>query len=65
MTGTTEGGKKAAQKRGHENLSEADSKGGKVADHEQAAKTRGHESISEAGRKGSEHSHGGKSKKDE
>ncbi|CAA9888648.1 conserved hypothetical protein [Candidatus Methylobacter favarea] len=65
MTGTTEGGKKAAQKRGHESLSEAGRKGGKAADHEQAAKTRGHESLSEAGRKGGEHSQGGKSKKNE
>jgi general stress protein YciG len=59
MTGTTEGGKKAAQTRGHESLSEAGRKGGQQADHEQAAKTRGHERLSEAGRKGGQNSHKG------
>jgi general stress protein YciG len=65
MAGTSEGGKKAAETRGHESLSEAGRKGVKAADHEKGAKTRGHESLSEAGRKGGEHSHGGKSKKDQ
>jgi len=57
MAGTTEGGKKAAETRGRESLSEAGKKGGHNANHEQAAKTRGHESLSEAGRKGGQHSH--------
>jgi len=57
MTGTTEGGKKAAETRGHESLSQAGQKGGKEADHEQAARTRGHESLSEAGKKGGQNSH--------
>lgn len=64
MTGTTEGGKKAAETRGHESLSEAGKKGGQAADHKQAAQTRGHESLSEAGRKGGEHSHSGGRKKE-
>ena len=57
MTGTSEGGKKAAETRGHESLSEAGKKGGKAADHEKAAETRGHESLSEAGQKGGKNSH--------
>ncbi len=62
MAGTSEGGKKAAQARGHESLSEAGRKGGHAADHRKAAATRGHESLSEAGRKGGQHSHGGSEK---
>ena len=57
MTGTTEGGKKAAETRGHDSLSEAGKKGGKAADHKKGAETRGHESLSEAGRKGGKNSH--------
>lgn len=64
MAGTSEGGKKAAQNRGQENLAEAGRKGGK-ADHEQAARTRGQESLAEAGRKGGEHSHSGGRKKED
>jgi hypothetical protein len=63
-----EAGKKAAETRGHESLSEAGKKGTQSLSHEQrveagkkAAETRGHESLSEAGRKGGEHSRGGKS----
>ncbi|KTD16412.1 hypothetical protein [Legionella jordanis] len=52
MAGTSEGGKKAAETRGRESLSEAGRKGGKAADHKQAAQTRGHESLSRAGEKG-------------
>ncbi len=59
MAGTSEGGKKAAQTRGHESLSEAGRKGGQAADQRKSAQTRGHESLSEAGRKGGQHSHGG------
>ena len=57
MTGTTEGGKKAAETRGHDSLSEAGKKGGEAADHKKGAETRGHESLSEAGRKGGKNSH--------
>ncbi|KTD48497.1 hypothetical protein Lrub_0848 [Legionella rubrilucens] len=56
MAGTSEGGKKAAETRGHESLSEAGRKGGQAADHKKAAETRGHESLSEAGRKGGKNS---------
>ena len=63
MSGTTEGGKKAAEKRGHESLSQAGKKGGSAADHQQSAATRGHESLSEAGKKGGEHSHKNKDQK--
>ncbi len=56
MAGTHEGGKKAAQTRGHESLSEAGRKGVKTADQSQSARTRGHESLSEAGRKAGQHS---------
>ncbi|MGQ3888458.1 hypothetical protein ACQUW5_05425 [Legionella sp. CNM-1927-20] len=52
MTGTTQGGKKAAASRGHESLSAAGRKGGQQSDHRQAAKTRGHDSLSQAGKKG-------------
>jgi len=72
MTGTTEGGKKAAETRGHDSLSEAGRKGGQSVPHEKrveagkkAAETRGHESLSEAGRKGGEHSHGGRGKSEQ
>ncbi|QRN04578.1 general stress protein B [Legionella sp. MW5194] len=58
MTGTSEGGKKAAETRGHDSLSEAGRKGGQAADHKKAAETRGHESLSEAGRKGGKNSRG-------
>lgn len=64
MTGTREGGKKAAETRGHESLSEAGRKGGKKANHEKGAETRGRESLSEAGRKGGKSSQGG-TKRDE
>lgn len=57
MSGTSKGGEKAAQTRGHESLSEAGKKGGKAADHKKAAETRGHESLSNAGKKGGENSH--------
>ncbi|WP_248296024.1 stress-induced acidophilic repeat motif-containing protein [Legionella taurinensis] len=57
MAGTSEGGKKAAETRGHESLSEAGRKGGQAADHKKAAETRGHDSLSEAGRKGGKNSH--------
>jgi len=66
MAGTKEGGKKAAQSRGHESLSQAGKRGAASLSHEQrveigkkAAQTRGHESLSEAGRKGGQNSHGG------
>ncbi len=59
MTGTSEGGRKAAQTRGYESLSEAGRKGGKAADHRKGAETRGHESLSAAGRKGGKNSHSG------
>jgi len=57
MAGTSEGGRKAAETRGYESLSEAGRKGGKAADHKKAAVTRGHASLSEAGRKGGRNSH--------
>ena len=67
MPGTTEGGQKATETRGHDSLSEAGKKGGQSVDHDtrveagkKAAETRGHDSLSEAGKKGGEHSHGGK-----
>lgn len=72
MAGTSEGGKKAAQTRGRESLSEAGKKGAASISHEtrveagkKAAQTRGHESLSEAGRKGGERSHGGRGKEKE
>lgn len=72
MSGTTQGGKKAAETRGRESLSEAGRKGAQALSHEQrvengkkAAETRGYESLSEAGRKGGENSHGSKKEKEE
>jgi uncharacterized protein len=70
MAGTSEGGKKAAETRGQESLSQTGKKGAQSIDHEtrveagkKAAETRGHESLSQGGRKGGENSHGGTNKK--
>jgi len=70
MSGTREGGRKAAESRSQENLSAAGKKGTASVSHEKrveagkkAAQTRGHESLSAAGRKGGQNSHsGGRSK---
>jgi len=66
MSGTREGGRKAAESRSHGNLNAADKKGAASGNHEKrveagkkAAQTRGHESLSAAGRKGGQNSHGG------
>jgi len=63
MTGTSEGGKKAAETRGHESLSEAGSKGGKNSDHKQSGQTASHDSQSKGGQKGGSKS--GKNNNDE
>lgn len=60
-----EAGKKAAETRGSESLSEMGKKGAQSPSHahgqhegisKKAGETRGHESLSEAGRKGGQHS---------
>ncbi|WP_131782692.1 hypothetical protein [Legionella gresilensis] len=56
MTGTTQGGKKAAASRGHESLSAAGKKGG---EQRQTSKTRGLSSSSQASKKSE-----GRSRKD-
>jgi uncharacterized protein len=64
MTGTSEGGKKAAATRGHDSLSAAGKRGNQLRSRQsrieggkKAAATRGHDSLSAAGRKGGLHSH--------
>jgi len=71
MAGTREGGKKAAENRGHESVSQAGKKGAASVSHgkrveagKKAAESRSHESLSEAGRKGDQHSHSGGRRKD-
>ncbi|WP_419419485.1 hypothetical protein ACNVED_13370 [Legionella sp. D16C41] len=59
MTGTTQGGKKAAETRGHESLSAAGKRGGQQADHRHSTQSRGHKSLSQTDKKG-----GSRSKKD-
>ena len=69
MAGTSEGGRKAAETRGHASLSAAGRKGAEVrhskspeeesAIARKAAQTRGHESLSEAGRRGGQASRTG------
>lgn len=65
--GRIEAGKKAAETRGSESLSETGKKGTQSLSHEQrvevgkkSAETRGSESLSEAGRKGGQHSRSGR-----
>lgn len=69
MTGTSEGGKKAAATRGEESLREAGRHGAEGLNRDpqkkseaskKAAQTRGHESLAAAGREGGKHSHGGR-----
>jgi hypothetical protein len=57
MTGTTEGGKKAATTRGHESLRKAGEKGGKNSNQAQGAKAKGNESLSKSSQRGGAHSH--------
>lgn len=65
MTGTTEGGKKAAQTRGHDELSEAGRKGGQHShggysqQQGNSGGGRGSNLTDEDGRKGGEHSRSG------
>jgi hypothetical protein len=74
MSGTVEGGKKAAETRGHESLADAGRKGAEARSHEsrveggkKAMETRAenegksvHDVAAEMGREGGAQSHGGK-----
>ena len=73
MAGTSEGGKKAAETRGHDEMADMGRKGGEslASDTEKkseaskkAAETRGHDEMADMGRKGGEHSHGGKNEEE-
>ncbi len=67
MAGTSEGGKKAAEKTGHDKLSDAGRKGAEsrsygsqVEGGKKPAEKVGYEKLNESGRKGSENSQGGR-----
>jgi uncharacterized protein len=66
MSGTTEGGKKAADTRGHDSLAKAGEKGGHASSGKKAMETRAenegksvHDVAAEMGQKGGHESHGG------
>ncbi|MCD6048229.1 MAG: hypothetical protein K0S08_1876 [Gammaproteobacteria bacterium] len=72
MTGTPEGGKKATETRGQENLREAGQKGGQASSGHKPMETRAQregkgiqDAASDIGRKGSESSQGGGRRKEE
>jgi general stress protein YciG len=72
MTGTTEGGKKAAANRDPQSLRDAGRKGGQAVSHEQhvkagqaSARSQGHEKLAQHGAEGGKNSHSGRQMEDE